>query len=158
MTDDMILDIPENNIGVNCIGIDHGYLPIEDAPVYNGKSGNGSTPRKDRIDTFVPVDADSTQQKPYVNPQNNKSRISKRRILSEVGFAIGFISLIGAFIPYFQFVALSLSIAGFVFSMLSINIRAGRTRKVIGIIVNSIAFVMFWVMFGLYLETLGLYI
>ena len=33
MTDDMILDIPENNIGVNCIGIDHGYLPIEDAPL-----------------------------------------------------------------------------------------------------------------------------
>ncbi len=158
MSENTQLDIDNIGIGVDCVGIDHGCYPIEDAPVYNGKSGNGSTPRKDRIDTFVPVDADSTQQKPYVNPQNNKSRISKRRILGEVGFAIGFISLISAFIPYFQFVAVYLSVAGFVFSMLSINIRASRTRKVIGIIVNSIAFVMFWVMFALYLETLGLYI
>ena len=158
MTDDMILDIPENNIGVNCIGIDHGYLPIEDAPVYSDSSKGSAIPKNDTITTFVPVEereaekiTEETQKKPQVKEKGIW------RFCGKTSFMLGIIGMVGSFVPFVQVFTALASILGFFMSLFGKKARSVRAKNIVGRIFNIVAVALTILMFAFYATELGLY-
>ena len=158
MSENTQLDIDTIGIGVDCVGIDHGCYPIEDAPVYNGKSGNGSTPQKDRINTFVPVDNNTpayTAERPPKKPKARENRFFV--FCGKTSFTLGIIGIIGSFVPFVQVFTVLASIVGFFLSLFGKKARSVRAKNICGRIFNIVAVALTILMFAFYMTELGLY-
>ena len=154
MTDDMILDIPENNIGVNCIGIDHGYLPIEDAPVSKGST----IPKNDTITTFIPIEGNETEKITTEKPK--KPQVKEKgiwRFCAKTSFTLGIIGMVGSFVPFVQVFTALASILGFFLSLFGKKARSVRAKNIVGRIFNIVAVALTILMFAFYATELGLY-
>lgn len=158
MTDDMILDIPENNIGVDCIGIDHGFQPIEDSPVYTNTPKRPAIPKNDTITTFVPVEGNETEKITTENPK--KPQVKEKgiwRFCAKTSFTLGIIGMVGSFVPFVQVFTALASILGFFLSLFGKKARSVRAKNIVGRIFNIVAVALTILMFAFYATELGLY-
>ncbi len=155
MAENIEFDISDVGVGVDSVGIDQGYTPIEDAPVCGH---NPFTPNNGTVTTFVPVD-DNT---PYTQPVKNENKPEKkeRRIWQECAKAslqLGIIGMVGAFIPYLQIITFFCSVIAFFLSFFGKKSRLYRGRSIVGRVFNIIAIPLTILMFAFYATELGLY-
>jgi len=90
---------------------------------------------------------------PYTPPRRRSEQPWK--VFSIVGFVLGFIDIVFAFIPFYNIVSMYLSIAGIVFSALGKRSYSNHGKAVAGLVLNILALVFSFIMMFAYADILS---